>query len=101
MEDVTWHTFRHTFASRLAMNGQSESTIAALLRHSGTNMVQRYAHLSPTHLREAVEGVASYRKVNTRGKAVVSEDPSTVEENSIGIVPPIAPQAKAEKLENA
>src|SRR4029077_11701923 len=31
---VTWHTLRHTFASRLAMNGQAPSTIAALLRHS-------------------------------------------------------------------
>ncbi|MCB9774687.1 MAG: site-specific integrase [Nitrospiraceae bacterium] len=59
LEGVTWHTLRHTFASRLAMNGQSDSTIAALLRHSGTALVQRYAHLSPTHLRAAVEGVAS------------------------------------------
>ena len=101
LEDVTWHTLRHTFASRLAMNGQSESTIAALLRHSGTNMVQRYAHLSPTHLREAVEGVASYGKVNTRGRKIVSEKPSTEEKRSVGIAPPIAPQAKAEEVENA
>jgi integrase len=97
LEDVTWHTF----ASRLAMNGQSESTIAALLRHSGTNMVQRYAHLSPTHLREAVEGVASYGKVKTRGRKIVSEEPSTEEKWSVGIAPPIAPQAKAEKVKNA
>ncbi len=34
LEGVTWHTLRHTFASRLAMSGQPDGTIAALLRHS-------------------------------------------------------------------
>jgi len=48
------------------MNGQSDSTIAALLRHSGTALVQRYAHLSPTHLRDAVEGVSGYGKMNRK-----------------------------------
>jgi integrase len=60
---VTWHTLRHTFASRLAMNGQGPSTIAALLRHSGTDLVARYAHLSPTHLQGALEGVSGFGKV--------------------------------------
>lgn len=62
LEGVTWHTLRHTFASRLAMSGQAESTIAALLRHSTTGLVRRYAHLSPTHLKAAVETVASFGK---------------------------------------
>jgi len=44
------------------MNGQSDSTIAALLRHFGTALVQRYVLLSPTHLRAAGESVASYGK---------------------------------------
>ncbi len=46
MEWVTWHDLRHTFASRLAMTGHNEGTIAALLRHSTTALVRRYAHLS-------------------------------------------------------
>jgi len=72
LEGVTWHTLRHTFASRLAMNNQTESTIAALLRHATTGLVKRYAHLSPSHLRAAVEGVASFGKEKTgpdQGKA--------------------------------
>ncbi|MEK9142925.1 MAG: tyrosine-type recombinase/integrase [Nitrospirota bacterium] len=62
LEGMTWHTLRHTFASRLAMSGQAEGTIAALLRHSTTGLVRRYAHLSPTHLKAAIETVASFGK---------------------------------------
>ena len=57
---VNWHTLRHTFASRLAMSGQTEGTIAALLRHSTNALVRRYAHLSPSHLHAAVEAVAAF-----------------------------------------
>lgn len=60
LEGVTWHTLRHTFASRLAMGGQNASTIAELLRHSGLGLVKRYAHLSPGHMRQAVEAVACF-----------------------------------------
>ena len=62
---ATWHTLRHTFASRLAMSGATEGTIAALLRHSGTALVKRYAHLSPSHLQTEIEKVASFGKVKT------------------------------------
>lgn len=62
LEGVTWHTLRHTFASRLAMSGHAESTIAALLRHSTTGLVRRYAHLSLTHLKAAIETVAQFGK---------------------------------------
>lgn len=62
LEGVTWHTLRHTFASRLAMSGATEGTIAALLRHSSTALVRQYAHLSPSHLQEVVEKVASFWK---------------------------------------
>ncbi len=98
LEGVTWHTLRHTFASRLAMNGQSDSTIAALLRHSGTALVQRYAHLSPTHLRAAVEGVASYGKPVTGGLKVATKDQASDEKDRVGIGSPIATKAKSEEV---
>ena len=66
LDGVSWHTLRHTFASRAAMNGATESTIAALLRHSGTGLVKRYAHLSPSHLQEAVEKVARFGKMGSQ-----------------------------------
>lgn len=66
---VTWHDLRHTFASRLAMAGHNDGTIAALLRHSSTALVKRYAHLSPSHLTAAVESVATFGK----GRTVAAE----------------------------
>ncbi len=68
MEWATWHDLRHTFASRLAMTGHNEGTIAALLRHSTTVLVKRYAHLSPSHLTAAVEGVAGFGKASAEGQ---------------------------------
>ena len=75
LEDVTWHTLRHTFASRLAMIGQDPITIAELLRHSGTGLVKRYAHLAPDHLKRAVEGVAAFGKEKTRVSTTAALQP--------------------------
>jgi len=78
---VTWHTLRHTFASRLAMGGVTEGTIANLLRHSGTALVRRYAHLSPSYLQEAVEKVSSFGKV-AKEPAKTSKTPTKQEPES-------------------
>ncbi len=53
--DVTFHTLRHTFASRLAQAGVPLNTIRELLGHGTMMMTMRYAHLAPNNLREAVE----------------------------------------------
>lgn len=76
LDAVTWHTLRHTYANRLAMSGQSDRTIASLLRHSGTGLVQRYAHLSPTHLQDAIESFSTFgqaREIGTDTKIVNAE----------------------------
>ncbi len=63
LEGVTWHTLRHTFASRLAMAGTTEQEIATCLGHSTTALVRRYAHLSPSHLKGVVERVSAFSQV--------------------------------------
>lgn len=85
IEWATWHDLRHTFASRLAMTGHNEGTIAALLRHSTTALVKRYAHLSPSHLKVAVEGVAGFGKVMTEKQtsAVQDEKPGLIRHGTV------------------
>lgn len=55
LRNIGWHTFRHTFASRLAENNISMRTIQELLGHSDTNTTMRYAHLSPLVLQDAIK----------------------------------------------
>ena len=55
LEDVNFHTLRHTFASHLAMAGVDLKTIQELLGHQTFEMTLRYAHLSPHHKKVAIE----------------------------------------------
>ena len=65
-----FHDLRHTFASRLAMQGENDRTIMALGGWKSPAMLSRYAHLSPTHLWKAVEGLT---KLGTVTKTVTEE----------------------------
>lgn len=59
LEGFTWHGNRHTFASRLAMAGADLLTIKEVGGWKTLSMVQRYAHLTPSRLHEAVERLVS------------------------------------------
>lgn len=51
---VGWHMLRHTFASQLVSRGVSIRTVQAFLGHTTVQMTERYAHLAPSSLRDAV-----------------------------------------------
>ena len=55
IEGATWHTLRHTFASRLVMAGVDLTTVKELMGHKDIATTMRYAHLSPGHQLDAVQ----------------------------------------------
>ncbi len=56
--DCRWHDLRHTCASWLVQAGVPLTTVREMLGHSTIAVTQRYAHLAPTHLAEAVAKLA-------------------------------------------
>jgi integrase len=54
INDASFHTLRHTFASWLVMSGVDLYTVGQLLGHRTPRMTQRYAHLSPKYMAGAI-----------------------------------------------
>lgn len=54
LQGVTFPALRHTFASYAVTAGIDLYTVAKLLGHKTIQMVQRYAHLAPAYLQQAV-----------------------------------------------
>ncbi len=55
VETLTFHELRHTYASRMVMNGAPLAVVAAQLGHSDTRMVEKhYGHLSPNYVADTV-----------------------------------------------
>ncbi|MEO7861989.1 MAG: site-specific integrase [Nitrospirales bacterium] len=57
LPDFRFHDLRHTCASHLAQRGRPLKEIQEVLGHQSFAMTLRYAHLSPMHLRTAVESL--------------------------------------------
>lgn len=57
LTNVTPHSTRHTFATRLVENGVDLRTVQELGGWATLSLVQRYAHVSPSRKAEAVEGL--------------------------------------------
>lgn len=60
LEDVSLHTLRHTFISRLVQAGRPLPEVAALAGHRDIKMTLRYAHLAPDHLRDGIATLEAY-----------------------------------------
>lgn len=66
LNKVTWHMFRHTFASRLTRDGVDIVTVKELLGHANISTTMRYAHSNDDAKRRAVE------RLNGTGNKVVA-----------------------------
>lgn len=51
---IGWHTFRHTFASHLIMNGADLVTVSKLLGHADIKTTMIYSHLTADHVKDGV-----------------------------------------------
>jgi integrase len=58
IKNFRFHDLRHDFASRLVMSGVDLYRVKELLGHGSIEITQRYAHLAPHTLAEAVEVLA-------------------------------------------
>ena len=67
---VTFHTLRHTFASWLALQGESLLTIRELLGHKSFEMTKRYAHLVPDEKKKATARLEQAFNQNKKLKVV-------------------------------
>jgi len=50
-----WHALRHTCASRLVQKGADLYVVKEMLGHSTIKVTERYAHLAPANLKEAIQ----------------------------------------------
>jgi len=60
---IVWfrlYDLRHTFATRAVQSGMDLPTLAKILGHAKLNMVSRYAHPTPEHVRQAMTKLEQY-----------------------------------------
>lgn len=57
MDGVRWHDLRHTYASWLVQAGKPLGAVRDLLGHSSLAVTNKYSHLAPTHLRDAIKAL--------------------------------------------
>ena len=58
LEDVRLHDTRHSYASMALLSGETIRTVGRLLGHEKASTTLKYAHLSDTSLREAIDALA-------------------------------------------
>jgi site-specific recombinase XerD len=63
LKKVTWHIFRHSFASRLTRAGVDIVTVKELLGHSNISTTLRYAHSNDDAKRRAVAKLGTSDKI--------------------------------------
>lgn len=56
--DGSLHDLRHTFCAHLVSRGVPLRTVQVLAGHASSATTERYAHLAPGHLQDAVSGLA-------------------------------------------
>jgi integrase len=87
---ATFHTLRHTAASWMVAAGVPLYEVGKILGHSTPLMTQRYAHLTPDHLRNAVAAldgsgarIETFSRHEASAASATSGSPSPASANSL------------------
>jgi integrase len=75
---LSFHSLRHTTASQLVMQGVPLVTVQEMLRHSSSEVTERYSHLNPERFRQQID----------RGLSLMSGGQTTEEKFSLTVVDP-------------
>lgn len=60
LQDVTFHSLRHTAASHMAMSGATQGELMELLGHRSPTMTKRYAHFTKDHLVRLIQKTSNH-----------------------------------------
>jgi len=85
IHDASFHSLRHTAASWLVMQGVDLYAVGKLLGHKTPRMTQRYAHLLPQYMAEAVG------KLDSVFREVMPEKQPGITQNDADLVPVESP----------
>jgi integrase len=85
LKNMRFHDLRHTAASHLVMRGAALKEVQEILGHRTFAMTLRYAHLSPSHLRSAVDRLDGLTK--DRASAAQGSAQNTVESAECAVSP--------------
>jgi len=77
-----WHTFRHTFATRMAAAGIPVHVLQRLLGHTTIKMTTRYVHVDPATLLSTMDTIRRALPIETHygtPAATILEPPSVID----------------------
>ncbi len=73
IKNLSFHTVRHTFATRLVLSGVDIVTVSKLLGHSKIQTTMRYSHPTPEALKMAVSVLDSRNSEKSVSNSVSSK----------------------------
>jgi len=75
LKPLTFHEFRHTYASGLVNAGMPLAFVAAQLGHKDTRMVERYyGHLCPTAMKESIRSLSPVLGIGKPSKQTAAKN---------------------------